>query len=82
MFDGYKTSLRKNIQIKVVQTDLEIWKKLFEYYSKYNAEHYLSSMQIDILRKMSIGSLKLPSEKQSRILYELYEEAKNEGVDL
>ncbi|MCH8034841.1 MAG: AIPR family protein [Bacteroidetes bacterium] len=71
-----------DIQIFVTQTKTKVWRTLFEYYKKYESEHYLSSMQMDILKKISNGILKLPSEKQSKILYQLYEQAKDEGVDL
>ena len=36
-------------------------------------------MQKDILNKYAQGILKLPSEKQSKILYDLYTLAKKEG---
>ena len=39
-------------------------------------------MQMDILQKMSKGQLKIPSEKQSAILYNLLELAEAEGVDI
>ncbi len=77
-----KIDMGIDTQIKVVKTNILTWKKLFEYYSKYEKEHSLSSMQIDILKKMSNGRITLPSEKQSKILYQLYEQAKDEGVDL
>jgi len=70
-----------DIQIAVVKTKISTWRKLYGYYNRYEKEHYLSSMQMDILKKMSNGQITLPSEKQSRILFELLEQAKDEGVD-
>jgi hypothetical protein len=37
-------------------------------------------MQKDILNKYAEGRLSLPSEKQAKILYDLYTIAKREGV--
>ncbi len=70
------------VQIKVVEINLNRWKKLFEYYSKYQTDHNLSSLQMDILQMMSKGMIKLPSEKQAAILYKLFEQAQDEGADL
>jgi hypothetical protein len=39
-------------------------------------------MQLDILNKYCFGILSLPSEKQSKILYELYNQALREGAIL
>ena len=39
-------------------------------------------MQSDILRKYATGYIKLPSPKQSVILYDLYHNAINEGFVL
>ncbi|MBX3007645.1 MAG: AIPR family protein [Melioribacteraceae bacterium] len=69
-------------QIKVINTSRNTWKSIYDYYLKYEKDHNLSSMQMDILKKMSQGLLSLPSEKQSAVLYKLLEAAKTEGVDL
>jgi hypothetical protein len=63
----------------VVLTDSPIWKHLHEYFSKSGAASGISATQSDILHKMAIGSLGLPSEKQSKILYQLFTKAKQEG---
>jgi hypothetical protein len=67
------------MQTIVVTTDNETWKRIFEYYKKHKS---ISPMQMDILKKKSLGILRIPSEKQSEILYKLYERAKDEGLDL
>ncbi|MFZ2864603.1 MAG: hypothetical protein WA440_07630, partial [Ignavibacteriaceae bacterium] len=82
--DKYKKKIDSGIEIqmKVYGINLNRWKKLYEYYNKYEADHNLSSLQIDILQKMAKGMIKIPSEKQSAILYKLFEQARDEGVNL
>jgi hypothetical protein len=71
-----------DMQIFVVGIDKLTWKSVYEYYATYKSTSKLSSMQLDILKKMSAGSIKVPSESQSKILYQLFEGAKNEGFNL
>jgi hypothetical protein len=71
-----------DMQIFVVGIDKLTWKSVYEYYATYKSTSKLSSMQLDILKKMSAGSIKVPSERQSKILYQLFEGAKNEGFNL
>jgi hypothetical protein len=68
------------IQMFVVNVDSGNWKTLYDYYKKYESTSYISRMQLDILEKMVIGYLRPPSEKQCKILYQLYEKAVNEGA--
>ncbi len=77
-----KTDNRIETQMFVVSTEDETWKRIFEYYKKHKSTSRLSPMEMDILRKKSLGALKVPSEKQSKILYKLYEQAKDEGLGL
>jgi len=70
------------IQSFVVKTPLETWLNLYTYYLKYASTSVISSTQLDILKKMSMGSLIPPSEKQSKILYQLFEKAQNEGLTI
>jgi hypothetical protein len=70
------------VQAFVVTTDDGTWMKIFEYYQKHKSTSRLSPMQMDILRKKSTGRLQVPSEKQSKILYKLYEQAESEGLNL
>lgn len=73
---------RIETQMFVVNTDNGTWERIFEYYKKHKSTSLLSPMQMDILRKKASGILTVPSEKQSEILYKLYEQAKAEGFDL
>ncbi len=66
------------IQIFVYKLSTEKKYKLLEYYKKDNDA---SPMQLDILKKYNSGSLSLPSEKQAKILYQLYNKAIDEGVN-
>lgn len=70
------------IQMFVVKTKKEIWGELYKYYEKYKSTAKISNMQLDILKKMVYNYLNPPSEKQSKILYELYKKADSEGVKL
>lgn len=53
--------------------------KLLEYYGK---DDEISPMKLDILNKYCAGNLSLPSENQSKILYELYNKAIEEGFTI
>lgn len=68
------------MQVKVVNIEKEEWGKLLNYYSKYEQRASISYTQFDILSKMASGHLYPPSEKQSKILYDLYERAISEGM--
>ncbi|MDG1097662.1 MAG: AIPR family protein [Methylophilaceae bacterium] len=65
------------IQTFVISQKSTVWKELFTY---LKSDSVLSQMQLDILSKYANGNLKLPSEKQSKIIYELYIKAINEGL--
>lgn len=69
-------------QIFVLKVANKDWNKLCKYYSNYKGIKNLSSMQLDMLSKITSGKIPYPSEKQSKILYQIYNEAKSEGVDL
>jgi len=71
-----------NKQVFAVTVKAENWKKLFEYYKAYKSGLKLNTTQMEILRKISLGQISVPSEKQSKILYELYTNAYNEGLDI
>lgn len=68
------------IQILVNEIGKENWEKIYKYYSKYQNTTKISSLQLDILRKMHLGKLIPPSEKQAKILYKLYKDARNEEI--
>jgi hypothetical protein len=70
------------IQAFVVQTNIELWVQLFAYYSSNNIYKTLTITQRDILKKYIDGKLSLPSEKQAKVLYSLYQRALKEGWEL
>lgn len=76
-----KTDNGINMQIAVMSMQLDSWKRLNKYFSDHRSSIHLSSMQQDMLQKMAKGSIPYPSEKQSKILYNLIETAKKEGLD-
>lgn len=67
------------IQSFVIKEDKAKWQNLLKYCEN---ERSFSFTQMDILRKFTLGKLSLPSPKQSKILYDLYEKALDEGVVL
>lgn len=69
-----------DLQIDVLNTKIETWKILKDYYFNNKSQLKLSAMQSDILDKISQGKLLLPSEKQAAILYKLKTTAQKEGV--
>lgn len=69
-------------QVFVLKILPDDWKKLNSYYKNYKGIKNLSSMQLDMLDKMTAGKITLPSEKQAKILHQIYNSAKSEGVDL
>lgn len=88
---NYKTKISKEVkaidlgidaQVFVMNVEDKQWKTLYKYYSNYKGIRNLSSMQLDILAKMSSGKISFPSEKQSKILLQIYTGAKSEGVDV
>jgi hypothetical protein len=71
-----------NKQVFIVKVNSQDWNKLFDYYRNYKSTTQLNSLQLDILEKMASGHISLPSEKQSKILYQIYLKAKKEGLDI
>lgn len=70
------------IQSFIVKAPKTFWGNLSEYYSRDEIKSSVSLMQLDILNKYSLGFIPLPSVKQSKILYELYENAKKDGLSI
>ena len=68
------------IQMFVVNADNAVWKNLYEHYKKYVSTSKISHTQLDILEKMTRNYLSPPSDKQSKILYQLYEKGVKDGV--
>jgi len=64
----------------VYSTSPSAWKQVFEYFMKSGAGSGVSATQMDILKKRSLGSLQFPTDKQSKILYDLVQKAKTEGL--
>ena len=71
------------MQVFVIQQKGDFWRKTFNYFNDHYVDANISNMQMDILRKYandSLGRDNYPSEKQSKILYNLYVQAKDEGL--
>lgn len=64
----------------VVTQPLSVWSKLVKFYEENKT--LCGYTENEILKKMAKGWLLPPSEKQSQILYALYEKAKDMGVKL
>lgn len=67
-------------QIFVLKVITKDWNTLLNYYKNYKGIKNLSSMHLDVLEKMASKKITLPSEKQSKILYQIFEGARQEGV--
>lgn len=70
-----------DIQSFVVKKEKDKWLNLLNYYQKYKSTSPISPMQKSILEKVATDKTFFPSEKQSKILYDLYIRAKNEGIE-
>ncbi|CAA6802186.1 MAG: FIG01232333: hypothetical protein [uncultured Sulfurovum sp.] len=77
-----ETRLVKDLEMQtfVLKESVDKWKKLFDYYKQDEFEFRISPMQLDTLEKYVLGYFKLPSAKQSKVLYELYCDALDEGL--
>ncbi len=66
------------IQSFVIKTSINSWKNIYDYLSKDEFDG-LRLTEISILEKRANGEMALPSEKQSRILYKIFNKVRNEG---
>lgn len=57
-----------------------VWMELYSHYAKYEKDSKITSTQMDILKKMAELRLIPPSEKQSKVLYQLYQKGISENV--
>ena len=71
--------MAKGIEAQIFVVEYLNWEKIYIHYEKYKDFSSITESQFDILKKMANGSL-FPSEKQSKVLYEIYEHAKKEAV--
>lgn len=69
-------------QVFVINQSLNSWKEIYMYYKRNFKIYKISNTQLDILQKMSEGKLMPPSEKQSKVLYDLYQNAMSDGVEV
>jgi len=69
-------------QMFVLKVPQQEWKLLHEYYKSYKGIKILSSMHLDILEKMAAGSISLPSEKQAKALFQIFNSGREEGLPL
>ncbi|GMQ56268.1 AIPR family protein [Vallitalea sediminicola] len=69
------------MQIFVVnEVNSNSWNRIYDFYSRQENIRELSGAQRGILKSMSMGKLTPPSEKQSKILYEIYLKAEEQGI--
>ncbi|RZJ81532.1 MAG: abortive phage infection protein [Flavobacterium sp.] len=69
-------------QLFVLNVNPSDWNLIYQHYKNYKGIKTLSSMQLGVLEKMAMQQIPLPSEKQSKILCQIYESAKLEGLAL
>ncbi len=79
---------KEDKKLKKLDTDIEIqsfviklgkskWEQILDYYTKPENKKDISQMQYDILFKYTNGYMPLPSVKQAKIIYDLYNLAIN-----
>lgn len=71
-----KLDIGIEMQMFVFEISSNTWLSLLEYYKKNKG---ISTMQLEILEKISRDALRNPSEKHCKVLYQLYDKAKQEG---
>lgn len=71
--------LDNSIEIQSFVIRFKNWNKILEYYSKDEIKSQISLKEFDILSKYVNHDINLPSEKQSKILYDLYNNAIKDG---
>ena len=69
------------IQSFVIKTPIDSWKNVYDYLAKDEFDG-LRLTEISILEKHANGELALPSEKQSRILYKVFNKVRDEGFSV
>ncbi len=75
--------LQKGIEMQIyVTTEVssEKWVELLDYYRRSDNRGELSYSQFGVLESMVDMKLRPPSEKQAKILYEIYVKAESIGV--
>lgn len=68
------------MQMFVIKKENSTWFKLHEHYNRRENIRELSSTQRNILKSMALQKLMPPSEKQSKILYDIFIKAEKEGI--
>lgn len=92
-FEEEKYNKKEDKKVKKLDSSIEIesfvvtleksqWKSLLSYYKKDEMKYQISPMQLDILNKYINNLIVVPSPKQAKILYNLYDEAISDGVIL
>jgi hypothetical protein len=69
-------------QIFVLNVDSQSWNLIYDHYRTYKGISTLSTMQLGVLEKMASSKISVPSEKQAKILFQIYKAAKDEGLEL
>ncbi len=76
--------LDKGIEMQVFvmsEVSNQTWSKINDYYSRRENMGDLSGAQRGILKSMAFGKLMPPSEKQSKILYNVFLKADEQGIN-
>jgi len=75
----YDKKLTKGIEIQkfVLEVEHKLWHKLLSYYERDDSA--IGGIRLNVLKSMAGNNIPLPSEKQSKILYDLYFDAQTEG---
>lgn len=71
--------LDDDIEIQSFVVKFQKWDKVLEYYNRIEIKNQVPIYKIDILTKVANKEILLPTVKQAKILYELYENAIRDG---
>lgn len=67
--------------VEIANIETEVWEKIYTHYDKYKL---MSETQLNLLRNMANGKFLdgsfYPSDKQSKLIFDGYKTAKNDGI--
>ncbi|MGL5725095.1 AIPR family protein [Cetobacterium sp.] len=70
-----------NVQSMIAQLlGDDCWKEIYDHYTTYLEDYNVSPLQMDILKNMVEYKILVPSEKQSKILYTIYNRAVQDNI--
>lgn len=76
-----KEEVKIDYLVEIANIEIEIWEKIYAHYNKYKS---MSETQLNLLKYMATGKFLegsfYPSDKQSKLIFDGYKTAKNDGI--